>query len=80
VLSVWARFTGRPTMRELRSGFARELPEPSIDGRARLDRHGGFTVLAPRKPGRYMLVMNPEWRTTCITTQDAQSVLSVTVR
>jgi hypothetical protein len=80
VLAVWAGFTGRLSTRELRSGFARELPEPSIDGRARLDGLGGFTVLAPRKPGRYMLVMNPKWRTPCLTTQDAQSVLSVVVR
>jgi hypothetical protein len=80
VPSAWARFTGRPTTRELRSGWVEDLPRPSIDGRARLDGQGGFTVVAPRKPGRYMLVMNPVWRTRCLKTQDAELVVSVTVR
>jgi hypothetical protein len=80
VPKVFANFSGYPTAQELRSGWIETLPRPRIEGRARLDGQGGFTVLAPRKPGRYLLLLNPVWRNACLTTQDAQMVLSVVVR
>lgn len=80
VRSAWARFAARPSDGAVRAGWVEELPPPVVDGKAELDGKGGVTVLAPGKPGRYLLVLDPVWRTTCLTTQDAQLVLTVIVR
>ncbi len=80
VPEVTARFTGPPTAREVRAGWTTELRPPAFDGHAQLDGHGGFTLVAPRKPGRYLLRIDPVWRTRCLNTQDAELLLTVLVR